>query len=58
VHTPIGDPVTEIAHVAREHAYDAIYVGRREAGSFGRALQHSLSDGIAQASARTTVIAR
>ena len=57
VHTPIGDPVTEIARVAHEHAYDAIYVGRREAGSFGRTLQKSVSDGV-QASARTTVIAR
>ena len=58
VHTPIGDPVTEIARVAHEHAYDAIYVGRREAGSFGQTLQESVSDGVVQASARTTVIAR
>lgn len=58
VHTPIGDPVTEIARVAHEGAYDAIYVGRRDAGSVGRALQESVSDGVVQASARTTVIAR
>jgi nucleotide-binding universal stress UspA family protein len=57
VHTPIGDPITEIARVAHEHAYDAIYVGRREAGSLARALQESVSDGVVRASARTTVIA-
>ena len=39
VHTPIGDPATEIARVAEEHAYDAIYVGRREDGSLARALE-------------------
>jgi nucleotide-binding universal stress UspA family protein len=58
VHTPIGDPVTEIARVAHDHAYDAIYVGRREGGSFARALQQGVSDGVVQASTRTTVIAR
>lgn len=58
VHTPIGDPVTEIARVAREHAYDAIYVGRREAGSIRRALEESVSDGVVHTAARTTVIAR
>ena len=58
VHMPIGDPVTEIARVAREHAYDSIYVGRREAGSLGQALQERVSEGVVQAAARTTVIAR
>jgi len=58
VHTPIGDPVTEIARIAHEGAYDAIYVGRREAGSFARALQDSVSDGVVSASDRTTVIVR
>lgn len=58
VHTPIGDPVTEIARVAHKHAYDAIYVGRRAAGSLARAHQESVSDGVVQASARTTVLAR
>jgi nucleotide-binding universal stress UspA family protein len=58
IHTPIGDPATEIARVAHEHAYDAIYVGRREVGAFARALEGSLSEGVVRASARTTVIAR
>ena len=58
VHTPIGDPATEIARVAHEYAYDAIYVGRREAGSFARTLRQSVSEGVVHASARTTVIAR
>jgi nucleotide-binding universal stress UspA family protein len=58
VHTPIGDPATEIARVAHEHAYDAIYVGRREAGSFAQALEESVSEGVVHAAARTTVIAR
>jgi nucleotide-binding universal stress UspA family protein len=58
VHTPIGDPVTEIARVAHEHAYDAIYVGRREGGSLARALEKSVSEGVVRTSARTTVIAR
>ena len=58
VHTPIGDPATEIARVADEYAYDAIYVGRREDGALARALQVSVSDGVVEASARTTVVAR
>jgi nucleotide-binding universal stress UspA family protein len=58
VHMPIGDPATEIARVAHDHAYDSIYVGRREAGSVGHALQESVSEGVVQTAARTTVIAR
>jgi nucleotide-binding universal stress UspA family protein len=58
VHTPIGDPVTEITRIAHEYAYDAIYVGRRETGSLAQALEQSVSEGVVQASARTTVIAR
>jgi len=58
LYTPTGDPATEIARVAHEHAYDAIYVGRREDGSLARALEGSVSEGVVQASALTTVIAR
>jgi nucleotide-binding universal stress UspA family protein len=58
LHTPTGDPATEIARVAEEHAYDAIYVGRREQGSLARALERSVAEGVVHASARTTVIAR
>lgn len=58
LHTPTGDPATEIARVAHDHAYDAIYVGRRETGSLARALEGSVSEGVVQASTRTTVIAR
>ena len=58
LHTPVGDPATEIARVAEEHAYDAIYVGRREDGTLARALEQSVSEGVVHASSRTTVIAR
>jgi nucleotide-binding universal stress UspA family protein len=58
VHTPIGDPATEIARVAHEHAYDTVHVGRREGGAFARALGERVSEGVVHASARTTVIAR
>jgi nucleotide-binding universal stress UspA family protein len=58
VHTPIGDPVTEITRVAHDHAYDAIYVGRREAGSLAKALEGSVSEGVVHTSSRTTVVAR
>ena len=56
--TPVGDPATEIARVAEEHAYDAIYVGRREDGTLARALEQSVSEGVVHASSRTTVITR
>lgn len=58
VHTPVGDPATEIALVADEHAYDAIYVGRREHESLTSALERSVSEGVVRTSSRTTVIAR
>jgi nucleotide-binding universal stress UspA family protein len=58
LHTPVGDPATEIARVAEEHAYDAIYVGRRERGSLARTLEQIVSEGVVHASSRTTVIAR
>jgi nucleotide-binding universal stress UspA family protein len=58
LHTPIGDPATEIARVAEDHAYDAIYVGRREHGSLARTLEQSVSEGVVHASSSTTVIAR
>lgn len=58
LHMPIGDPATEIARIADEYAYDAIYVGRREHGSLARTLEQSVSNGVVHASSRTTVIAR
>lgn len=58
VHTPVGDPATEITRVAEEHAYDAIYVGRRDHGTLARALEQSVSEGVIHTSSRTTVIAR
>jgi nucleotide-binding universal stress UspA family protein len=58
IHMPTGDPATEIARVARDYAYDAIYVGRREEGSLARELEGSVSEGVVHASGRTTVIAR
>jgi nucleotide-binding universal stress UspA family protein len=57
VHTPAGDPATEIARVAHEHAYDTIYVGRPERGSLVRALQRVVAEGVIHAASRTTVIA-
>jgi nucleotide-binding universal stress UspA family protein len=58
VHTPVGDPATEIARVADEHAYDAIYVGRRHRESLARTLERSVSEGVVHTSSRTTVITR
>jgi nucleotide-binding universal stress UspA family protein len=58
MHTLAGDPVTEIARVAEEHAYDAIYVGGREDGWLARTLEHRVSEGVVQAAPRMTVIAR
>jgi hypothetical protein len=58
VHMPIGDPATEIARVAHDHAYDSIYVGRREAGSGGHARPENQGEGGGPTAARTTVIAR
>lgn len=58
LHTPIGDPATEIARVAREGGYEAIYVGRRSDGSLARILLGSVSEALIHATDRTTVIAR
>lgn len=58
LHTPVGDPATEIARVADEHAYDAIYVGRRDHGALAQALEQSVSEAVVHTSSRTTVIAR
>lgn len=58
VHTPTGDPATEIVRIAREGGYEAIYVGRRSDGSLARVLMGSVSEAVIHASDRTTVIAR
>lgn len=58
LYTPVGDPAEEIAHVAEEHGYDAIYVGRRAPGSLTRALGDSVSNGVLQSSDRMTIISR
>ncbi|MGH2513959.1 MAG: universal stress protein [Candidatus Limnocylindrales bacterium] len=58
LYTPVGDPAIEIARVADEGDYDAIYVGRRESGSVAPALDHSVSIGVLHQSDRTTVVAR
>lgn len=55
LYTPVGDPATEIARVARDGAYDAIYVGRRPTGSLARALLGSVSRAVAAAFRRTVV---
>jgi nucleotide-binding universal stress UspA family protein len=58
MHTPVGDPATEIARVAHEHAYDAIYVGRRERESLERTLKRRVSTGVVRPSSRIAVLAR
>lgn len=58
LYTPTGDPATEIARVAEEGDYEAIYVGRRSDGSLARELLGSVSDAVIHATDRTTVIAR
>jgi nucleotide-binding universal stress UspA family protein len=58
VYTPTGNPAVEIARIAEEDDYEAIYIGRRGEGSLARDLFGSVSDGVLHASERTTVIAR
>lgn len=58
LYAPTGDPATEIARVAEEGDYEAIYVGRRSDGSLARALMGSVSEAVIHATDRTTVIAR
>lgn len=58
LHTPTGEPATEIARVADDGDYEAIYVGRRSDGSLARILMGSVSEAVIHATDRTTVIAR
>lgn len=58
LYNPTGDPATEIARVAEEGDYEAIYVGRRLDGSLARELMGSVSEAVIDATDRTTVIAR
>jgi nucleotide-binding universal stress UspA family protein len=55
LHTPTGDPATEILRVAHDGAYDAIYVGSRPAGSLARELLGSVSGPIVHAFRGTVV---
>lgn len=57
VHTPVGDPATEIARVAEEGGYRTIYLGRRE-GSLGRTLGPSVSRRVALHAPVNVLIAR
>lgn len=57
MHTPMGDPATEIARVAEDGGYRTIYLGRRE-GSLGRALGPSVSRRIALHAPVNVLIAR
>lgn len=57
VHTPMGDPATEIARVAENGAYRAIYLGRRD-GSLGRTLGPSVSRRVVRQSPVNVLIAR
>lgn len=58
LHSPTGEPATEIARVADDGDYDAIYVGRRSDGSIARILEGSVSEAVVHATDRTTVVAR
>lgn len=57
VHTPMGDPATEIARVAENGAYRTIYLGRRD-GSLDQALGPSVSRRVARHAPANVLIAR
>lgn len=57
IHTPVGDPATQIARVADDGAVRTIYLGRRE-GTVGRALGPSVSRRIALHAPVNVLIAR
>lgn len=58
VHTPTGDPATQIARLASDGGYDVVYLGTRGQGSLARALEGSVSGAVAEAAEITVVIAR
>jgi nucleotide-binding universal stress UspA family protein len=58
VHTPVGDPASEIARVAAEGGYEVVYLGTRGRGSLERALEGSVSSKVAEDTELTVVIAR
>ena len=57
VHTPMGDPATEISRVAENGAYQTIYLGRRD-GSLDHALGPSVSRRVARHAPVNVLIAR
>jgi nucleotide-binding universal stress UspA family protein len=57
LHTPVGDPATEIARVADDGAYHTVYLGTRD-GAVGRALANSVSHQVALGAPTSVVIAR
>jgi nucleotide-binding universal stress UspA family protein len=57
VHTPTGDPATEIARVADQGAYQTVYLGTRD-GAIARALAPSVSRRVALTSPASVFIAR
>ena len=57
VHTPVGDPATEIARLADDAAYHTVYLGTRD-GAVGRALASSVSHQVALGAPTSVVIAR
>ncbi len=57
LHTPVGQPVREIARVAEEGAYHTIFLGSRD-GIIGRDLDTSVSGAVAVRTPLSVVIAR
>ena len=57
IHTPVGDPVAEIARVADDGAYNIVYLGTRN-GAIGRALAPSVSQQVALRAPTSVLIAR
>jgi nucleotide-binding universal stress UspA family protein len=55
LHTPTGDPATEILRTAHDGAYDTVFVGRRPDCSLARMLLGSVSQAVARAFRRTVV---
>lgn len=57
LHTPVGDPATEIARVTDDGAYHSVYLGTRD-GAVARALSPSVSQQVARRAPVSVVIAR
>ena len=58
IHTPVGDPATEILRVVEQGGYETVYLGTRGAGSLAQSLGGRVSSTVAGTAEVTVVIAR